>query len=77
MKQFQAGIVIRGEWIDDHLIEFGGRSTGITPSAAIATPQDALESTRELCKWIVCEDCDPAVTPPPWEDGEMFKTKVA
>ena len=30
MKQFSAGIVIRGEWIADYLVEFGGRSTGIT-----------------------------------------------
>jgi len=27
-----------------------------------------------LCRWIVCEDCDPAVTPPLWNDGTMFKS---
>jgi Acyl-CoA reductase (LuxC) len=64
----------------DRLSLFGAQrftSLGYAASAAIATPQDAIESTRELCKWIVCEDCDPAVTPPLWEDGEMFKAKVA
>jgi hypothetical protein len=49
-------------------------SLGYAVSASLAAPQDAIESTRELCKWIVCEDCDPAVTPPLWNDGGMFRS---
>lgn len=49
-------------------------SLGYAVSASLAAPQDAIESTRELCRWIVCEDCDPAVTPPLWNDGTMFKS---
>jgi len=25
-----------------------------------------------MCKWIVSEDCDPAVTPPLWQDARIF-----
>jgi hypothetical protein len=63
----------------DRLALFGAQrftSLGYAASATIAAPQDAIESTRELCKWIVCEDCDPAVTPPLWEDGELFKPRA-
>jgi Acyl-CoA reductase (LuxC) len=41
-------------------------SLGYAASAAVAGPQDAIEPTRALCRWIVCEDCDPATTPPLW-----------
>ena len=64
----------------DRLALFGAQrftSLGYAANAAIATPQDAIEATRELCRWIVCEDCDPAVTLPLWEDGELFKSKAA
>jgi hypothetical protein len=50
---------------------------GYAASAAIAGPQDAIEPMREMCKWIVCEDCDPAVTPPLWEDARVFRSAVA
>jgi hypothetical protein len=49
-------------------------SLGYAVSPSLAAPQDAIESTRELCRWIVCEDCDPAVTPPLWYDGTMFRS---
>jgi hypothetical protein len=52
-------------------------SLGYAANANLATPQDAIESTRELCKWIVCEDCDPKITAPLWEDGELFKSRQA
>ena len=52
-------------------------SLGYAAHATVATPQDAIESTRELCKWVVCEDCDPAVTPPLWEDGRLFRGRAA
>ena len=64
----------------DRLALYGAQrftSLGYAAHATVATPQDAIESTRELCKWIVCEDCDPAVTKPLWEEGEMFKSKAA
>jgi hypothetical protein len=60
----------------DRLALYGAQrftSLGYAAAQAIACPQDGIESTRELCKWIVCEDCDPAVTPPLWEDRQMFK----
>ena len=52
-------------------------SLGYAAHAAVAAPQDAIESTRELCKWVVCEDCDPMVTPPLWEDAQMFRANAA
>jgi len=64
----------------DRLSLYGAQrftSLGYAAHAAIAVPQDAIESTRQLCKWIVCEDCDPSITPPLWDDGEMFKAKAA
>ncbi|MDB5974505.1 MAG: long-chain-fatty-acyl-CoA reductase [Nevskia sp.] len=64
----------------DRLALYGAQrftSLGYAAHAAVAAPQDAIESTRELCKWVVCEDCDPAVTPPLWEDAELFKASAA
>ena len=52
-------------------------SLGYAASATMAGPQDGVETMRRMCKWIVCEDCDPAVTAPLWEDAEMFKVKQA
>jgi hypothetical protein len=49
-------------------------SLGYAVSPSLAAPQDAIESTRELCRWVVCEDCDPAVTPPLWKDGTLFRS---
>jgi hypothetical protein len=34
-----------------------------------------VRTWRPAMSEIVCEDCDPAVTPPLWEDGQMFKDK--
>jgi hypothetical protein len=50
-------------------------SLGYAYHGTPATPQDGIDPTRELCKWIVCEDCDPAVTAPLWEDGDLFRKK--
>jgi hypothetical protein len=64
----------------DRLALFGAQrftSLGYAAHASIAAPQDGIESTRELCKWIVCEDCDPAITPPLWEDGGLFASRAA
>jgi len=61
----------------DRLALYGAQrftSLGYAAAATVAAPQDAIESTRELCKWIVCEDCDPDVTPALWNDGELFRT---
>lgn len=51
-------------------------SLGYAAHPTVATPQDAIESTRELCKWVVCEDCDPTVTPPLWTDGLLFRVSA-
>jgi hypothetical protein len=51
-------------------------SLGYAVLPSLAAPQDAIESTRELCRWIVCEDCDPAVTAPLWSDGTIFKSSA-
>jgi hypothetical protein len=63
----------------DRLALYGAQrftSLGYAALGTFATPQDAIESTRELCKWIVCEDFDPNVTSPLWEDGEMFQSRA-
>lgn len=59
----------------DHLALSGAQrftSLGYAASAAIAGPQDGIEAMRQMCKWIVCEDCDPDITPPLWQEGEFF-----
>lgn len=64
----------------DRLSLYGAQrftSLGYAAHGCIATPQDAIESTRELCKWIVCENCDPAVIAPLWDNGQMFKSTAA
>jgi len=50
---------------------------GYAVSAAVAAPQDGIESMRQMCKWIVSEDCDPAVTPPLWQDARIFREVAA
>lgn len=52
-------------------------SLGYAANPTFAGPQDALESVRQMCRWVVCEDCDPAVTPPLWEDGRLFRQRAA
>ena len=42
-------------------------SLGYACHVSPAMPQDAIEPMRRMCKWIVDETCDPAVTPPFWE----------
>ncbi len=65
------------ESLRDRLALYGAQrftSLGYAASPSIAAPQDGIESTRELCKWIVCEDCDPTITRPLWEDAILFKS---
>jgi hypothetical protein len=42
-------------------------SLGYAADAALAGPQDGIETIRQMCKWIICEDCDPQITPPLWK----------
>ena len=54
----------------DTLPLFGAQrltSLGYACSVAIAMPQDAIEPIRRMCKWIVDEQCDPAVVLPLWQ----------
>jgi hypothetical protein len=54
----------------DTLPLFGAQrltSLGYACSVAIAMPQDAIEPIRRMCKWIVDEECDPAVVVPLWQ----------
>ena len=41
-------------------------SLGYACNVAIATPQDAIEPVRRMCKWIFEERCDPEVVAPLW-----------
>ena len=41
-------------------------SLGYATLGSVATPQDGIEPLRRMGKWIINEDCDPAVVPPPW-----------
>ena len=52
-------------------------SLGYAAAAAVAGPQDGIEPMRQMCRWIVCEDCQPAVTQPLWTDGAMFRPTAA
>jgi hypothetical protein len=52
-------------------------SLGYAAAAAVAGPQDGIEPMRQMCRWIVCEDCQPAVTQPLWTDGAMFRATAA
>jgi Acyl-CoA reductase (LuxC) len=54
----------------DTLPLFGAQrltSLGYACSVAIASPQDAIEPIRRMCKWVVDEECDPARVIPLWE----------
>ena len=54
----------------DTLPLFGAQrltSLGYACSVAVAMPQDAMEPIRRMCKWIVDEECDPAVVVPLWQ----------
>jgi hypothetical protein len=56
----------------DQLPLFGAQrltSLGYACNVAIAMPQDAIEPIRRMCKWIVDEECDPAVVIPLWRLG--------
>ncbi|OCB39773.1 long-chain-fatty-acyl-CoA reductase [Mycobacterium malmoense] len=54
----------------DTLPLFGAQrltSLGYACNVAVAMPQDAIEPIRRMCKWIVDEECDPAVVMPLWQ----------
>lgn len=64
----------------DQLPLFGAQrltSLGYACNPSFAGPWDALEPLREICRWVILEDCNPAVTPPIWEDGRMFRSQPA
>jgi hypothetical protein len=57
----------------DKLPLFGAQrltSLGYACHVAIATPQDAIEPLRRMCKWIMEESCDPAQVFPMWRSLE-------
>ena len=54
----------------DTLPLFGAQrltSLGYACNVAIASPQDAIEPIRRMCKWIVDEECDPQTVIPLWQ----------
>jgi hypothetical protein len=58
----------------DKLPLFGAQrltTLGYACSVPIAAPQDAIEPTRRMCKWIVEEACDPDVVTPLWRLNEV------
>ncbi|WP_157221097.1 acyl-CoA reductase [Flavisphingomonas formosensis] len=64
----------------DRLPLFGAQrftSLGYACNPSFSGPWDALEPLREMCRWVILEDCDPAKTPPMWEAGVMFRTTEA
>lgn len=53
----------------DQLPLFGAQrltSLGYACHVTTATPQDAIEPVRRMCKWIVDEECDPEKVFPMW-----------
>lgn len=57
----------------DKLPLFGAQrltSLGYACHVAVATPQDAIEPLRRMCKWIMEESCDPEVVFPMWKSWE-------
>jgi len=53
----------------DRLPLFGAQrltSLGYACHVTSAMPQDAIEPLRRMCKWVVDEECDPAVVFPMW-----------
>ncbi|MDT5133200.1 MAG: hypothetical protein QOE41_2511 [Mycobacterium sp.] len=64
----------------DTLPLFGAQrltSLGYACSVAIASPQDAVEPIRRMCKWIVEEECDPDAVIPIWRLGGADTTTAA
>ena len=58
----------------DRLPLFGAQrltSLGYACHVSTATPQDAIEPVRRLCKWIVDEECDPKRVFPMWRAPEL------
>jgi hypothetical protein len=54
----------------DQLPLFGAQrltSLGYACHVTSATPQDAIEPVRRMCKWIVDEECDPEKVFPMWK----------
>jgi hypothetical protein len=54
----------------DTLPLFGAQrltSLGYACNVAVASPQDAIEPIRRMCKWIVDEECDPEMVIPLWQ----------
>jgi hypothetical protein len=61
------------EALRDRLPLFGAQrltSLGYACHVATATPQDAIEPVRRMCKWIVDETCDPKAVAPMWGAAE-------
>jgi hypothetical protein len=59
----------------DTLPLFGAQrltSLGYACSVAVASPQDAIEPIRRMCKWVVDEECDPGVVVPLWRLSELL-----
>jgi hypothetical protein len=53
----------------DTLPLFGAQrltSLGYACNVAVASPQDAIEPIRRMCKWVVDEECNPDVVVPLW-----------
>ncbi len=54
----------------DTLPLFGAQrltSLGYACNVAVASPQDAIEPIRRMCKWVVDEECDAGVVIPLWK----------
>ena len=54
----------------DTLPLFGAQrltSLGYACNVSIASPQDAIEPIRRMCRWIVDEECDPETVIPLWQ----------
>jgi hypothetical protein len=50
----------------------------VAPTRSFAGPQDGMEPLRRMCKWILSEVDDPAVTPCwPWPDATAADTPTA
>jgi hypothetical protein len=39
---------------------------GYAITGTMSAPQDGIEPERRMCRWVVDNHCDPAVTPGPW-----------
>ena len=57
----------------DTLPLFGAQrltSLGYACNVTVASPQDAIEPVRRMCKWVFEEECDPAEVFPAWRLGD-------